>query len=180
MVRIGLVGAGFIAEIHANAFRPLAGRARITAVTSRSEEKARAFAGRHGIGAVVPDFEALLARHDVDVVDLCVPNHVHAEMAVAAARAGKHVICEKPLTGYFGEDAAGDRVGETVPKRRMWLNFVYAPPVAKIRRFMERSRGAILDLRAEESHSGSHAAYARRWRTSGGGSLLRLGERCCI
>ena len=54
-------------------------------------------------------------------------------------------------------------------------NFVYAPPVAKVRRFMERSGGAILDIRAEESHSGSHAAYARTWRTSGGGSLLRLG-----
>jgi predicted dehydrogenase len=54
-------------------------------------------------------------------------------------------------------------------------NFVYAPPVAKVRRFVERSGGAILDIRAEESHSGSHASYARRWRTSGGGSLLRLG-----
>jgi predicted dehydrogenase len=55
-------------------------------------------------------------------------------------------------------------------------NFVYAPPVAKLRRLAERSGGTFLDLRAEESHSGSHAAYARRWATAGGGSLLRMGS----
>jgi predicted dehydrogenase len=53
---------------------------------------------------------------------------------------------------------------------------VYAPPVAKLRRLLEASGGAILELRAEESHSGSHAAYARRWRSAGGGSLLRMGS----
>lgn len=199
MVRIAFVGVGFIAKIHANALRTLPGRVNITAVTSRSPEKALAFALSHGIGAVVPTFEDLLARDDVDAIDLCVPNHLHADMAVAAAGAGKHVICEKPLTGYFGEEGDGDRIGESVSKRRMWAtarqraqivvdaaaqahvalcyaeNFVYAPPVAKIRRFLGRSGGAILDMRAEESHSGSHAAYSRKWRTSGGGSLLRLG-----
>jgi predicted dehydrogenase len=55
-------------------------------------------------------------------------------------------------------------------------DFVYAPPVAKLRRLVEASGGGILELRAEESHSGSHAAYAGRWRTSGGGSLLRMGS----
>jgi predicted dehydrogenase len=199
MIRIGLVGTGFVAAIHTHALRPLAGRATISAVTSLRAERAEAFARRHGIPVVAPTFADLLARSDVDAVDLCVPNHLHAAMAIAAARAGKHVICEKPLTGYFGEGGDEDPVGETVPKRRMWRaarrearavldavsgagvtlcyaeNFVYAPPVAKIRRFIEKSGGAILEIRAEESHSGSHAAYARRWRTSGGGSLLRLG-----
>lgn len=199
MLRIGLIGAGFIAEIHAAALRGLADRARIAALAARHPARARAFAERHGIPAVADSVDDLLARPDVDAVDLCVPNHLHAELAIAAARARKHVICEKPLTGYFGEAGDADPVGATVPRRRMWRaareraravlqaveaagvtlcyaeNFVYAPPVAKIRRFLERSGGAILDIRAEESHSGSHAAYARRWRTSGGGSLLRLG-----
>lgn len=199
MVRIGMVGTGFISEIHAHALRPLVGRAAICAVTASRRERAEAFAHRHGIPVVTPSFAELVARDDIDAVDLCVPNHLHAEMAIVAARAGKHVICEKPLTGYFGEDGDEEPIGERVPKRRMWTaarrrgravldaaaeagvtlcyaeNFVYAPSVAKIRRFIERSGGAILDIRAEESHSGSHAAYARRWRTSGGGSLLRLG-----
>jgi predicted dehydrogenase len=55
-------------------------------------------------------------------------------------------------------------------------NFVYAPPVAKLRRLMDAAGGTLLDLRAEESHSGSHAAYARRWLTAGGGALLRMGS----
>jgi len=56
-------------------------------------------------------------------------------------------------------------------------NFVYAPPVAKLRRLIDASGGMLLDLRAEERHSGSHAAYARRWATAGSGSLLRLGSQ---
>jgi predicted dehydrogenase len=55
-------------------------------------------------------------------------------------------------------------------------NFVYAPPLAKLRRLMDAGGGTLLDLRAEESHSGSHAAYSRRWETSGGGSFLRMGS----
>lgn len=200
MVRIGLVGAGFVAEIHAHALKPLEGSAAVTAVCAGRHDRAVAFAERHGVPAAAPGFEALLERDDVDAVDLCVPNHLHAEMAIAAARAGKHVIVEKPLTGYFGEDSTEERVGERVPRSHMWAaarrraravldaveaagvclcyaeNFVYAPPVEKIRRFIRQSGGAILDLRAEESHSGSHAAYSRRWRTSGGGSLLRMGS----
>jgi predicted dehydrogenase len=55
-------------------------------------------------------------------------------------------------------------------------NFVYAPPVAKLRRLMDAGAGTLLDLRAEESHSGSHASYSRRWATAGGGSMLRMGS----
>jgi predicted dehydrogenase len=200
MVRIGLAGAGFVADIHAHALKTLEGRAALWAVCAARRERAEAFARRHGVPQVAPSYEALLARDDIDAVDLCVPNHLHAEMAIAAARAGKHVIVEKPLTGYFGDDSTEEHVGETVPKLHMWAkarhtarqildaaasagvrlcyaeNFVYAPPVEKIRRFIRQSGGAILDLRAEESHSGSHAAYSRRWRTSGGGSLLRMGS----
>src|SRR5262249_54539385 len=55
-------------------------------------------------------------------------------------------------------------------------DFVYAPPVAKLRRLLDASGGAILELRAEESHSGSHAAYATRWQSAGGGALLRMGS----
>lgn len=212
MVRIGMVGAGFVAEIHAHAVRPLRDRAEVRAVCAARPERARAFADKHGISTVVPTYHDLLSRDDIDAVDLCVPTHLHAEVALAAARAGKHIIVEKPLTGYFGEDAGAgppgagagpagdDRIGERIPKRHMWAearrlarqvadaaasagvrlcyaeNFVYAPPVEKIRRFLKASGGAILDLRAEESHSGSHADYSRRWRTSGGGSLLRMGS----
>ncbi len=200
MTKIGLVGAGFVAEIHAHAFGSCRGRATVAAVCASRPERARAFADRFGIPATVSGFEEMLGREDIDAVDLCVPNNLHAGMAVQAARAGKHVIVEKPLTGYFGEGSEEELVGDAVPKREMWAvarasaravlnavreagvrlcyaeNFVYAPPVERIRRFMRRSGGAVLDLRAEESHSGSHADYSRLWRRSGGGSFLRMGS----
>ncbi len=193
VLRIGIVGARFAAELHATNYRPLLGtRAALTAVCSRTREQADAFARRHGIPRVFTDYRALVESSEVDVVDICATTDSHHEIAIAAARAGKHVIVEKPLTGAFCEAteprekmlatalANADAVLEAVAKAGVILcyaeDFVYAPPVAKLRRLVEASNGAILELRAEESHSGSHAAYARRWRSAGGGSLLRMGS----
>jgi predicted dehydrogenase len=192
-LRVGIVGARFAAELHAVNYRPLRGvKVELTAVCARTRADAEAFAKRHGIPGVFTDYRQLVASPEVDVVDVCATTDVHHEIAVAAARAGKHVIVEKPLTGYFGEAdepreymlAAAlrnaDAVLEAVAAAGVTLcyaeDFVYAPPVAKLRRLLEASGGAVLELRAEESHSGSHAAYARRWRTAGGGSLLRMGS----
>src|SRR3989441_430872 len=82
-----------------------------------------------------------------------------------------HAVNYRPLVGSKVELAA-----VCARTRSQAEDFVYAPPVAKLRRLLDASGGAILELRAEESHGGSHAAYAARWRTSGGGSLLRMGS----
>lgn len=192
-LRVGIVGARFAAELHAHNYRPLRpARVALTAACARTRAEVEAFARRHEIPRVYTDYRALVESPDVDVVDICATTDVHHEVAVAAARAGKHVIVEKPLTGYFGDAADppekmlegalrhADAVLEAVARAGVTLcyaeDFVYAPPVAKLRRLLAAGGGAVLELRAEESHSGSHAAYARRWRTSGGGSLLRLGS----
>jgi predicted dehydrogenase len=164
----------------------------LAAVCARTRAEAEAFARRHQIARVFTDYRDLLACPDVEVVDVCATTDVHHEIAIAAARAGRHLIVEKPLTGYFGEatDAPekmlevalthADAVLDAVEGAGVILcyaeDFVYAPPVAKLRRLMDAGGGTVLELRAEESHSGSHAAYARRWRTAGGGSLLRMGS----
>jgi predicted dehydrogenase len=191
-LRVGIVGARFAANLHAANYRPLIGtKVSLTAVCSRTASEAQAFAKRHEISRVFSDYRELVASPDVDCVDICATTAVHHEIALAAAQAGKHVIVEKPLTGYFGDGSDDralmlasalrhcDEVLESVAKAGVTLcyaeDFVYAPPVAKLRRLVDASGGGILELRAEESHSGSHAAYAGRWRTSGGGSLLRMG-----
>jgi predicted dehydrogenase len=132
-------------------------------------------------------------RKDIQLVTLPVVTSLHHALAIQAADAGKHIVVEKPLTGCFVEAAAlsrqamfeqamknADAVVEACRRNKVSLgyaeNFVYAPPVAKLRRLMDASGGLLLDLRAEESHSGSHAAYSRRWATSGGGSMLRMGS----
>jgi predicted dehydrogenase len=199
-LRIGIVGAQFAAQLHLQNYRPLRdSKVEIVAVVSLAKEESRQFAAQHKIPAVVDDFRRLLERKDLDAVDLCVPTDLHHEFAILAAQAGKHVICEKPLTGYFGKDRPEELVGAAVDRKTMLRkarencqavvkavkankvkfcyaeNWVYAPPVVKLKRLMQASQGTILDMRAEESHSGSHAAYSRRWKTSGGGALMRLG-----
>ncbi|PYM90923.1 MAG: oxidoreductase [Candidatus Rokuibacteriota bacterium] len=192
-LRIGIVGARFAAELHATSYRPLRGhRVELTAVCARTREQAESFARHHAIPRVFTDYRALVDSPDVDVVDICATTDRHHEIAIAAAQAGKHVIVEKPLTGAFCEAtesrermlaaalANADAVLDAVAKAGVTLcyaeDFVYAPPLAKLRRLVDASGGGILELRAEESHSGSHAAYARRWKSAGGGALLRMGS----
>ena len=91
----GIVGAGVIAAMHADAIATLPG-ARLVAVTDVAAGAATAFAAARG-GAAEPDLDALLARDDVDVVCVCVPSGLHAEVGVRAAKAGKHLVVEKPI-----------------------------------------------------------------------------------
>jgi len=200
MVRIGMVGARFGATVHLQNLAPLRGtRVQITGICSQSRESAEACARRFDIPFVTTDLAALLDRKDVDAVDLCVPTALHHAFAIQAAEAGKHVIVEKPLTGYFGEPGDPEPIGDRVPRAKMLTgarknvaavleavrrnrvtlgyaeNWVYALPVEKLRRLIHVSGGAILDLRAEENHSGSHSPYSRHWRHAGGGTLLRMG-----
>ncbi len=201
-VRLGLVGAGFAARTHlAKNFAKLGDvKVEVAGIASRTVEAAQKAVREFNIPSAYTDYRRLLERKDIDVIDLCTPTNLHEEMIVAAADAGKHIICEKPLTGYFGEDVEGEEIGVRVPRETMLKaalesctrirkavershvlfgyaeDWIYAPPVTKAKRIIKASGGTILDMRAEESHSGSHAPYSRKWKTSGGGALLRVGS----
>jgi predicted dehydrogenase len=193
-IGIGFIGSRFAADLHAHALSKVRGsKCEFVAVCSKTRASAEAFAARFTIPHVYTDHHALLEREDIQLVTLPVVTNLHHTLAIDAANAGKHLVMEKPLTGCFAEantlsrqamfDEAlnnADAVVEACRRNRVILgyaeNFVYAPPVAKLRRLMDASGGTLLDLRAEESHSGSHAAYSRRWATAGGGSLLRMGS----
>jgi predicted dehydrogenase len=202
-VRIGLVGCGFSAGLHIDGYRRLPReRCSVVAVCGVPREAAEAFAAKHDIPAAFGSLDEMLAEAQVDALDLAVPNHLHAPFIKQAAQAGKHIFCEKPLTGYFGPpDAPADElIGKTVSKREMLAhvarecddlvraidsagvkfgyaeNWVYAPSFVKLDRLARAAGGTVLRMKAEESHSGSHADYARQWRTSGGGSLMVKGS----
>jgi predicted dehydrogenase len=199
-VRLGVVGSRFAAHLHLNNYEKLRGsKLEIVGIASKTGENAAQTAREFHIPSVYTDYRKLLERKDVDAIDLCVPTNLHEEMIIATAEAGKHVICEKPISGYFGEEVEGEEIGLRIPREVMLRgamdgcsrirraiegnrilfcyaeDWVYAPPVTKIKRIIKVSGGTILDIRAEESHSGSHAEYSRKWKTSGGGALLRLG-----
>jgi predicted dehydrogenase len=116
-VRVGLVGTGFVAELHMCAYKRVYGvNAEVAAAVSRSDQ-VEAFAKKHQIAQTYRDYRALLADAAIDVVDICTPPALHAQMIVEAVRAGKHVICEKPFTGYFGRPGDRAPIGKHVPKK---------------------------------------------------------------
>jgi predicted dehydrogenase len=141
----------------------------------------------------------LIADRALDVIDICTPPNLHAEMIVASMQAGKHVICEKPFAGYFGRDSDRQPIGKHVPKALMYErvleemdatraaiertgklfmyaeDWIYAPAVTKTAEILKATKDKILFMKGEESHSGSHAAHAAQWAMTGGGSLIRMG-----
>src|SRR6478609_7086183 len=116
-IGVGIVRAGFIADILARAYAEMAGfGVHLAAVTSRTKAKSTRLAERYGIEHVADDLEEMLRLPGIDIIDLCVPNLLHGLCGIQAMKAGKHIICEKPLTGYFGEGE--EQVGNT-PKGQM-------------------------------------------------------------
>ncbi len=197
---IGMVGARWGARMHHANYQNLPpGLVEIRGVCSSTRQSAKAFARDTGVAFATDDFDALLARKDIDVIDVCTPPASHHEIAIRAAEAGKHIIMEKPLTGYFGEPGDREPIGLHVPRSRMLEgarrnaeavreavrrsgvrfcyaeNWVYAPPIVKMRNLIAASSGSILELRAEENHSGSNSLFSREWKSTGGGALLRMG-----
>jgi predicted dehydrogenase len=198
-VRVGLVGCGFVAELHMYAYKRVHGvDAKVTAVVARGDHVVD-FAKKHEIGATYRSFQDLLADKEIDVVDICTPPMLHATMIVQAVQAGKHVICEKPFAGYFGRADDRTPIGKHVPKSLMYErvmeemdrtcaviksggclfmyaeDWIYAPAVTKTVEILNATKDKILFMKAEESHSGSHAAHAAQWSMTGGGSLIRMG-----
>lgn len=198
-VRVGLVGCGFVSELHMYSYKRVYGvDAQVVAVAARGDQVTE-FAKKHGIGKTYRSFKELIADKDIDVVDICTPPNLHASMIVEAMQAGKHVICEKPFAGYFGREGDKAPIGKNVPKSVMYQrvmeemdqtcaavkasgqlfmyaeDWVYAPAVVKTVEILKATKDKVLFMKGEESHSGSHAAHAAQWASTGGGSLIRMG-----
>jgi len=198
-VRIALIGSGFIATLHMHAYRRVFGIDVEVRTVVSLDDGVGEFARRFAIPDIGRDWRGLLTDPEIDVVDICTPPALHAEMVVACMQAGKHVICEKPFTGYFGHPGDPSPVGRQVPKAAMYQrvmaemeatcaairasgqlflyaeDWVYAPAVVKTAEILRATGDKILFMKAEESHSGSHAAHAAQWSQSGGGALIRQG-----
>jgi predicted dehydrogenase len=198
-VKVGLVGCGFVAHLHMYAYKRVYGvDAEVKAVAARGDHVTD-FAKQHHIATTYRTFRDLIADRDIDVIDVCTPPMLHAAMIVDAMKAGKHVICEKPFAGYFGRSGDKEPIGKHVAKSLMYErvieemdktcaavaasgklfmyaeDWVYAPAVTKIVEILNATKDKILFMKAEESHSGSHAAHAAQWAMTGGGSLIRMG-----
>ena len=198
---VAVVGTGFLARTRLTCWGKVHHANVETVSVSRDQDKAAAFARENGADRSA-SFDEAMADPSVTLVDLCVPNHAHAPLCERAAGAGKHVLCTKPLTAFWGQGlgdgASAEEVAATDRSQMLEAavadattmvdaceragvqlfygeNWIFAPAIERAARLAAASKGVALELRGWESHSGSHAEYARDWRFAGGGALLRLG-----
>src|SRR5262245_14285428 len=156
-LNVGLIGYGFMGRAHSNAYRKVSNffdleyRPVLKACCARSENNARAFAAKWGYESVETDWRKLIARDDIDVIDICVPNNLHAEIATAAAKAGKIILCEKPLSM---DGAQGEKMVAAVEKAKVpnmvWYNYRRVPAVTFAKQLIDEGRlGRIFHYRAK-------------------------------
>ena len=177
-LRIGLVGYGFMGRTHSNAYRKvnqffeLDRQCVLQAVCARDATKVKVFAENWGYQSVEIDWRKLVAREDIDAIDICTPNNSHAEIAIAAARAGKMVLCEKPLAMNGAE---GRKMVAAVEKAKVpnivWYNYRRVPAVTLAKQLIDAGKlGRIFHYRAK---------FLQDWTISpelpqGGAGLWRL------
>lgn len=181
-VGIGLIGAGGITRAHVRGYNVIADEAKVVAVADVVAENARQRADDLGGADVVTDYHELLGRDDVDAVDICLPHHLHADAIVAAASAGKHILCEKPLCLTITEAAA---VQAAVSGNGVTLmcshNQLFMAAVARTRELLDGGLlGAVYELRTTDSFlSRASGPEGMGWRahlaTAGGGELIDTG-----
>ncbi|KOV99311.1 MULTISPECIES: Gfo/Idh/MocA family protein [unclassified Streptomyces] len=190
-LRVGMVGYAFMGAAHSQGWRTvghvfdLPRRPVLAVLCGRDGAAARAAAERHGWAAVETDWRALIARDDVDLVDICTPGDSHAEIAVAALAAGKHVLCEKPLANTVAEAESMTRAAEEAYGRgqvaMVGFNYRRVPATAFARRMIADGRlGGLRHVRVTYLQDWlADPAFPLTWRLrrehAGSGALGDLG-----
>ena len=156
-LRIGLIGGGFMGRTHSNGYKrvgdffpELQYRPVLKAVCTRSEDKVRAFAEQWGYESYETDWRAVIARDDIDAIDICTPNDTHAEIAKAAAAAGKMILCEKPLSRTLAEgQQMVDAIQQAGVPNTVWYNYRRLPVVTLAKQIIDSGKlGRIFHYRA--------------------------------
>jgi len=180
-LNVGLVGYGFMGKTHSNAFLQaprffdLPYRPVLKTVCARNSDRVKGFAENWGYESIETDWRALVQRSDIDLIDIASPNDTHAEIAVAAAKAGKMVLCEKPLarTAVEAKTMVGAVQASKSPNM-VWYNYRRVPALVLLKELLEEGRfGRIFHYRSQ---------FLQDWTISqdlpqGGEGLWRLDAR---
>jgi predicted dehydrogenase len=156
-LNLGMIGYGFMGRAHSNAyckvnhFFDLDYKPVLKTICARSADKAKTFADTWGYESVETDWRKLIDRKDIDAIDICTPNNTHAEIAIAAANAGKMILCEKPLAMNGPE---GLKMVEAVEKAKVpnmvWYNYRRVPAVTLAKQLIDEGRlGRVFHYRAK-------------------------------
>ncbi len=173
---VGLTGTGWVADVHAQALNRVSG-AKLVGVVSRDEKRGGEFAKKHGIPKVFTDHRQLLEAADLDVICVGLPNHLHEQVVLDAAQAGKHVICEKPLATNLEE---GQRMVDACKKAGVMLavgvELCFVPKFVRAKHMLKSGAlGRVFQVRQVEAHGGPHSPWFFTRDEAGGGILMDMG-----
>lgn len=178
-LRVLLVGAAFSSDLHSDGYSRILDKVQIVGICDKDLNRVAALAQRYGFTGYTPydDYAAAIEQCDCDLVDICMPNFLHHDVAVKALNAGRDIICEKPLATMV-EDAqdmvdTADRLGRHIYYAEDWL---FAPAFRRALEILNSGKvGRPLYIRARECHSGSHSPFAQSIKYCGGGCMVHLG-----
>jgi predicted dehydrogenase len=179
-IKVGLLGGGGIVDAHIRGYRTYADAIEVTAIADVVDETARRRAAELGATAYT-DFRLMIDEADLDAVDICLPHHLHAEAIVAAAQAGKHILCEKPLCLTVQQADEVQRVVSTAGVTLMCAhNQLFLPAVSTAKQLLEQGMlGTMYEVRTSDSFYNDFNPQNMGWRataaTSGGGELMDTG-----
>lgn len=177
---VTMLGAGLIGDFYTRTLHAQRSRDRVGVIYSRQAHRAKAFSQRWAIPHGVTDMRRAIEHPDTNVVVVALPNHLHEEAVTCAARAGKAVLCTKPL-GRTAEEAW--RMLQVVEQAGVFAGYLedlcYTPKTLKaITSVQEGAVGQVTWVRAREAHPGPHAAWFWDHRLTGGGAIIDLGCHC--
>ena len=176
-VKVGIIGSGFEADIHAESFRIYSAEAEVVALASPTPGNAERMAHKYGIPNVYTDYRAMLAQDDIEMITITAPNYLHCQMTVDIARAGKHVVCEKPLCMTLEE---ADEMIDVCKRHGVLLMYAeelfFTPKYLKAKQMADQGAfGKIYQVKQSEKHFGPHAAWFWDVEKSGGGVYMDMG-----
>jgi predicted dehydrogenase len=179
IINIGILGSGFVAEFYMQGLANVNGQQVVTNY-SRSQKRAQGFAQRWGIPEPSIDIKKVIARRDIDLYVIALPNEAHLPVALALAEAKRNQVCTKPL-GRNGREALA--MVRAVKKSGAFHGYaeteVFAPAVVKARQTIDQGAiGRVVWVRSRESHSGPHSAHFWDVAKTGGGAMHDLGCHC--
>jgi predicted dehydrogenase len=178
-VKVLLVGAAFSADLHMDGYARCKDIAEIVAICDKDLSRIDSLAKKYSLKDFksYDNYEIAIEEVKCDLVDICMPNYLHHDVALAAFKRGKHVIAEKPLATTV-EDAiamvaAAEKAGKKLYYAEDWL---FAPAINKVMSIIEEGAiGKPLYIRARECHGGSHSPYAQTIKYCGGGCVIHMG-----
>lgn len=196
VVVVAMIGTGWAGSMHARSYQKVYGvEYRLKTVCSLEPDLCD-FAEKYHFDTYTSDFEEVLRDEEIDIIDIVTPPALHYKMIEAAIKAGKHVICEKPLTGYFGHgnllpgqdskkvmfeevSEALKNIEKELEKSKTLLcyaeNWIYSPPFVRMVELVKEKETDLLAIYGHTGHKGSHADHAAKWALNGGGTLIRQG-----